>query len=361
MRARLPFFAALAFGLATGIALSVAPSAEASRNSSGTYTLPGGNPVVTGTSISSAWANSTLGDLATEITNSLDRQGRGPMLAPLRLAAGAVSAPGLSWSADSDSGLYSVASGTVGLSVDSTQVQRWTSTGSTLSVPLSCSGSCSLLTGLAVTGAASVSGQATFNNGGPGLQLKPGSQDSTYIEFYARTASPGTRSAYIGYANPGETFLSIVAGLAGGIYIDSGPGTISLNTDQVFIDGANAVAATAHTNRLTPKNIVKAWARLDVVGGGSTTVTVADGFNVSGAASSGTSLNVTLASAFASTNYAIFVTPSSSVLACSGTPNTASSILITCRDISGSTVPFPFHNFQTGAARTVYVMAVGAQ
>jgi len=47
-----------------------------SRNGSGTYSLPAGNPVVTGTTIASTWANTTLSDIATEITNSLPRDGQ---------------------------------------------------------------------------------------------------------------------------------------------------------------------------------------------------------------------------------------------------------------------------------------------
>jgi len=42
-----------------------------SRNGSGTYTLPAGNPVVTGTTISSSWANNTLSDIATALTGSI--------------------------------------------------------------------------------------------------------------------------------------------------------------------------------------------------------------------------------------------------------------------------------------------------
>ena len=66
-----------------GVCLTYAPSANATRISAGAYSLPAGNPVVSGSAISSSWANSTLADLSQEITNSLDRQGRGPMLAPL--------------------------------------------------------------------------------------------------------------------------------------------------------------------------------------------------------------------------------------------------------------------------------------
>lgn len=45
------------------------------RDVSGTYTLPAGNPVVTGTTISTTWANNTLSDIATALTNSLSIDG----------------------------------------------------------------------------------------------------------------------------------------------------------------------------------------------------------------------------------------------------------------------------------------------
>lgn len=47
-----------------------------SRNGSGTYNLPAGNPVVTGTTISSTWANTTLTDIATALTGSLAADGQ---------------------------------------------------------------------------------------------------------------------------------------------------------------------------------------------------------------------------------------------------------------------------------------------
>lgn len=46
------------------------------RNGSGTYNLPAGNPVVTNTTISSTWANSTLSDIATALTQSLAKDGQ---------------------------------------------------------------------------------------------------------------------------------------------------------------------------------------------------------------------------------------------------------------------------------------------
>jgi microcystin-dependent protein len=56
-----------------------------SRNGSGTYTLPAGNPVVTNTVISSTWANSTLTDLATAMTGSVAADGQTPMTGNLNL------------------------------------------------------------------------------------------------------------------------------------------------------------------------------------------------------------------------------------------------------------------------------------
>jgi len=50
-----------------------------SRNGSGVYSLPAGNPVVTGTSISSTWANNTLSDIATALTGSVASDGQTPM------------------------------------------------------------------------------------------------------------------------------------------------------------------------------------------------------------------------------------------------------------------------------------------
>lgn len=77
------------------------------RNSSGTYSLyTPGNPVVTQTVISSSWANNTLSDIASAMTDSLSRSGDGGMLASLELANGTSSAPGLSWGSDLTSGLY---------------------------------------------------------------------------------------------------------------------------------------------------------------------------------------------------------------------------------------------------------------
>ena len=56
-----------------------------SRNGSGTYNLPAGNPVVTNTIISSTWANNTLGDIANALTGSVATDGQTTMTGNLNV------------------------------------------------------------------------------------------------------------------------------------------------------------------------------------------------------------------------------------------------------------------------------------
>ena len=56
-----------------------------SRNGSGVYSLPPLNPVVTGTTITSAWANSTMNDIAATLTDSVAADGQTPMTGALNL------------------------------------------------------------------------------------------------------------------------------------------------------------------------------------------------------------------------------------------------------------------------------------
>jgi hypothetical protein len=63
-----------------------------SRNGSGTYNLPAGNPVVTGTTITTTWANTTLNDIAASLTGSVAADGQTPMTGALNMANNKVTA-----------------------------------------------------------------------------------------------------------------------------------------------------------------------------------------------------------------------------------------------------------------------------
>lgn len=92
-----------------------------SRNASGTYSLPAGNPVTTATTISSTVHNSTLSDIATELTDSLSRSNKGPMLDQLQIVAGTAGSPGLAFGTDTNSGVYSIGADNIGIALNGTK------------------------------------------------------------------------------------------------------------------------------------------------------------------------------------------------------------------------------------------------
>jgi len=57
-----------------------------SRNGSGIYNLPSGNPVTTGTTITSSWANTTMQNIADGLTQSVSADGQTPMSGALNMA-----------------------------------------------------------------------------------------------------------------------------------------------------------------------------------------------------------------------------------------------------------------------------------
>ena len=95
------------------------------RNSTGQYSLPAGNPVADSTVISSTWANPTMGDLANEITQSLDRNGRGGMLVAFKNVDGTKAAPGMTFTTEPSSGIYRAATNDIRMSVGNDDATRW--------------------------------------------------------------------------------------------------------------------------------------------------------------------------------------------------------------------------------------------
>ena len=99
------------------------------RDAAGSYTLVAGNPVLSGTVISSSWANATLNDVSTALTDSLDRYGRGGMLASFRFADGTKLLPSASFVNETSSGLYREDSGDVRMAILTQDVMRWQTSG----------------------------------------------------------------------------------------------------------------------------------------------------------------------------------------------------------------------------------------
>lgn len=95
------------------------------RDAGGNYTLPAGNPVVGGTVITANWANPTMEDIGNELTQSLDRSGRGGMLVPFQNADGSVGSPGITWTNEPTSGFLRFGVGEMRASILGVDTTRW--------------------------------------------------------------------------------------------------------------------------------------------------------------------------------------------------------------------------------------------
>ncbi|QSQ14034.1 hypothetical protein [Myxococcus landrumensis] len=324
---------------------------------------------MSGTTISSAWANNTLGDISTELTNSLDRQGRGGMLAPLKLVNGSSAAPSISWTSDPDSGIYRAGAGDIRMQVDSAQAQTWTAAGSTISVPLSVatiSGNTSVTGALAVGGTSTFAQPSTFALGisSTGPTTAPG-----VAGFGGSSSGDGLRGQ--GGAPNGHGVVGTSAGTGVGVVAVAGTAAtatvprnaaqlINGNLDMGFVTSPNS--NVAFTDVLTPKNIVKAWARILIPMAGGVAIT--EGFNVSSVSASTTTATLTFASAFANTNYAVVVTSGSGApYAYYSNVTGTTTVQIKARNLAAGAIPLPERDFTnaSGSDTTFHVVAIGDQ
>lgn len=393
-----------------------------SRNSSGNYALPAGNPVVSGTTITTSWANNTLNDIASEVTDSLSRSGKGAMLAALELADGTVAAPALSFDTDPDCGLYRGGANDLRMGVNTTRVQTWNTSGSTFNEPLAsekgytatqstsnsaaitCTGNGSgdgmVATGGATGDGVTGNGGATSGNGvvgagtggghgvvgtgqaagfgvlgtgggtnAAGVRGVGGATNGAGGSFLGTGSGAGVSSTGGGSSGAGGTFtggasngtgvicqgdgtgagVSSTGGDSNGIGVYGQGGTTNgtgvqgqgtgtgvgvlgaggttgaggsfshgtaatAGTRQTAITVGNGdidfsgvtdpSSTTAHSDKLGPANIIKAWAKVSVSGG---TATVDGGFNITSATRSGSDVNIAFASNFANANYVCVV------------------------------------------------------
>lgn len=286
-------------GLVAGLALAHGV-ASATTNSSGTYSLPSSvNPVISGTQITHTWANTTLSDVGTELTDRLTRSGKGGMNEQLRgdTIQCSVAKPTFSFVGDADTGIYRAGANNPCMSAGGTSAQCWSSTTSTF--PL----------GVTITNSQSNGwgGASTGNGTGYGWVATGGGTNGTgVLGTGGATNGVGVRGTGAG-TGVGGHFSSGTAATGG-----TRQGAVLLdNGDLRFTGTANVTSTTAVSNALTPSNLVKAWALLST---GSATPTVLGGFNIASASCAANVVDVTMASAMASTSYATIGTFSSSGL-----------------------------------------------
>jgi hypothetical protein len=111
------------------------------RNGSGTMSVP--TTFVANTPILSADVNGNFTDVASALTASLALDGQSTMTGQLKAADGSITAPGIAFGADLNTGLYRSASGTIRATCDGTNTLTLTATGATITGTLTVSGTIS--------------------------------------------------------------------------------------------------------------------------------------------------------------------------------------------------------------------------
>lgn len=99
------------------------------RDPNGVYTLPPGNPVISGTLVSSDWANDTMPDLGGEMSDSLSRTGKGGMQAAFRAIDGSELEPSMTFISDVITGRYLFSNGDMRDTVSNQDTTRYTAEG----------------------------------------------------------------------------------------------------------------------------------------------------------------------------------------------------------------------------------------
>lgn len=176
------------------------------RNGSGTYVLPAGQPVVSGTGIASAPFNTLTNDLATALTKSICTDGQTPMLAALNMntnkvtgvATGTASTDGVNL-AQMNAAIQlsaSIISDARNLSMTKAAASSIvTYTAAELILKTTLGGQNTLLSNVNLTCDVSTTGAGGMDSGAPPI--------SGYIDFYAIFGAPSSISI-IGITSTGQ-------------------------------------------------------------------------------------------------------------------------------------------------------------
>jgi hypothetical protein len=341
------------------------------RNSTGAYTLPTGNPVVSGTIISSTWANNTLSDIATTLQASLDRSGNGGMLAQLGVVDGSAILPGVFFENEVNTGIRRVGSQDVVIQMDGGILMEFHPQFIQSNQQLYVNSANTPGSGSAVIGSPPAGGAGVYGFG-PASGIWPG---------VFGNASNGSCSA----TGPGVVGLGCgLGGLGAGVIgYAGGQSTGAVRYDSFFADGgdidmqgvANPYSDAGIQNRITPLSFVKGWANISLLNGsgcgsgqGTCTPTINGGMNVfSVLENSSGQVVVNWSVPFANAGYARVLTSStqangSTPVEClsAGTPtsctvvSTASLTSFCQANSSNACVSNP-------SGSTVNIMAIGAQ
>lgn len=108
------------------------------RNGSGTYTKV--NTFVASNTITASGHNQNWDDIASEMTNSVAADGQTSMTGPLKAASGTVSAPGIAFASDTNTGFYRIGADNLGIAANGAKVVDVATTGVSITGDVAASG-----------------------------------------------------------------------------------------------------------------------------------------------------------------------------------------------------------------------------
>jgi hypothetical protein len=233
------------------------------RDGAGNYSLASGNPVTTGTVISSTWANNTLSDIATAVTGSVAADGQTTITGALKGAVGSVGAPGYTFTGDTDTGGWHPAANTLAWSTAGAEAVRIDS---------------SQNVGIGVTPAER-------------LDISSGAS-ATLIRFRNGSASSG----YIGYDATSLKFYTTALerlvltsdGRFYGTALHNNAGAVTGTTTQYLASGTYTPTLTNTTNITSSTAQAAQWMRVGNV------VTVSGSFQITPTATGAAVLGISL-------------------------------------------------------------------
>lgn len=211
------------------------------RNGSGTYNLPSNsfNPAVASTAISPTDWNATAADLATALSGSISADGQTPTTALIPFASGvslgdgAAATPTLTFTGDTNTGLYSVAADQMGVATGGTLRVTFGSTNTfanatTFSAAVTCSDN------LTVSGTTTLTGNVVVGNN---------SADVITVAGTATFSQPITT---------GQIVVSGSATMNGPVTLgDSSSDALTVNATSTFVGPVTLPAGMALTGTTT--------------------------------------------------------------------------------------------------------------
>jgi len=315
-----------------------------SRNGSGVYSLPAGNPVVTGTTISSSWANNTMNDLAAALTDSVAADGQTPMTGDLDMNTNKI----LNLDPATAAGEAVEYSQFVSATTNAVAITGGTINGATIGATTPASGRFTTLeatstltvgTNTTMGGTLTVTGAGAFNGTGA-LKIPAGTTAEQPTPVTGMIRYNSTLDRFEGYLNSQWSgFGASAAGSNTQVQYNSS-GNLAGSASFTF-DGTTVTAPTLSSTNLSDgtnststtnaiKGSAKAWVNFNL-----STSTIRESFNVSSITNLGTAnAQVNFTSSLTDANFA-------ALAACDTTtaiPN------VTAYNASYVQVYFPYYN-----------------